>query len=146
MVVNEEQKIITHDVSKAIDAADLSSTVNLVEPQIEKTVVAADMKNKELLSNTQDLEDHVSASVSVSEDSRTSHMERPLLKSKLNTDQEVLHPKIRRKPAVPFFRSTSVGKKSLQSQIHQQKRSFYAFQERKYGHSKNQNLKHNGVH
>ncbi|KAI3725968.1 hypothetical protein L1987_65765 [Smallanthus sonchifolius] len=111
MAVNEEQKIITHDVSMAIDAADLSSTVNLVEPQIEKTVVTADMKNKELLNNTQDLEDHISASVSVSEDSRTSHMERPLLKSKLNTDQEVLQPKIRRKPAVPSFRSTSVGKK-----------------------------------
>ncbi|XP_076959586.1 uncharacterized protein LOC143635714 [Bidens hawaiensis] len=101
----EEQQIITQH------AADYSSTVNLVEPLIEKTVVAADVKNKELLNNTQNLEDDVSPSVSVSEDSRTSQMGRPLLKSKLNTDQEVLQPKIRRKPAVPSFRSTSVGKK-----------------------------------
>ncbi|XP_076942618.1 uncharacterized protein LOC143612544 [Bidens hawaiensis] len=104
-VFSEEQQIITQD------AADYSSTVNLVEPLIEKTVVAADAKNKELLNNTRNLEDDVSPSVSVSEDSRTSQMGRPLLKSKLNTDQEVLQPKIRRKPAVPSFRSTSVGKK-----------------------------------
>ncbi|KAK9067342.1 hypothetical protein SSX86_014668 [Deinandra increscens subsp. villosa] len=109
MAVNYEQQIITQDASKAIDAADHSSTVNLVEPQTENTAVAADLKNKELLNNIQDAEDNVSASVS--EDSRTSQMERPLLKSKLNTDQEVLQPKMRRKPAVPSFRSTSVGKK-----------------------------------
>ncbi|XP_076949581.1 uncharacterized protein LOC143622273 [Bidens hawaiensis] len=102
---NEEQQIITQDADVC------SSTVNLVEPLIEKTVVVADVKNKELLNNTQNLEDDVSPSVSVSEDSRTSQMGRPLLKSKLNTDQEVLQPKIRRKPAVPSFRSTSVGKK-----------------------------------
>ncbi|KAJ0753366.1 putative protein WVD2-like 7 [Helianthus annuus] len=107
MAVNEEQQILTQD------AVNHSSTVNLVEPQTEKTVVAADIKNKELLSNVQDVEDSasVSVSVSVSEDSRTSQMGRPLLKSKLNTDQEVLQPKIKRKPAVPSFRSTSVGKK-----------------------------------
>ncbi|KAK1432717.1 hypothetical protein QVD17_09615 [Tagetes erecta] len=103
LAVNEEQQIISQDA-----AADHSSIVNVVEElQTEKILVAADVKNKELSNNTQDLEDHVS----VSEDSRTSQMDRPLLKSKLNTDQEVLQPKIRRKPAVPSFRSPSVGKK-----------------------------------
>ncbi|XP_076949922.1 uncharacterized protein LOC143622742 [Bidens hawaiensis] len=88
-VFNEEQQIITQD------AADYSSTVNFVEPLIEKTVGVDDVKNKELLNNTQNLEDDVSPSVS--EDSRTSQMGRPLLKSKLNIDHEVLQPKIRRK-------------------------------------------------
>ncbi|GJW45488.1 WVD2-like protein 7, partial [Tanacetum coccineum] len=48
---------------------------------------------------------------SVSEDSGTSQMDPPLSKSKLSTDQEVLQPKISRKPATPSFRSSSYGRK-----------------------------------
>ncbi|KAL8251350.1 hypothetical protein R6Q59_035043 [Mikania micrantha] len=117
--VNEEQQIITQDACKEIDDG---SPVKLVESQIEK--------NEELSNNTQNLEDHDSVSVSVSEDSKTSQMERSLLKSKLNADQEVLQPKIRRKPAVPSFRSTSVGKK--QSRI--------PYSPAKYVHSKKENM------
>ncbi|KAI3670103.1 hypothetical protein L6452_41733 [Arctium lappa] len=107
MADNEEQQIITQNASKPIDANEHSSVVDLVKSETEKIVAAADLKNEELLKNTENLEEHVS----VSEDSRTSQMDRPLLKSKLNTDQEVLQPRIRRKPATPSFRSSSIGRK-----------------------------------
>lgn len=70
--VDEEQ----HIASKAIDAAGHSSCVNIVEPETEKIVIAADLKNKELFDNKENFEDQVS----VSEDSRSSQMDRPLLK------------------------------------------------------------------
>lgn len=108
MAVNEEHhQIITQNASKPIDANEHSSVVDLVKSETEKIVAAADLKIEELLKNTENLEEHVS----VSEDSRTSQMDKPLLKSKLNTDQEVLQPKIRRKPATPSFRSSSIGRK-----------------------------------
>ncbi|KAF5765943.1 hypothetical protein HanRHA438_Chr15g0721671 [Helianthus annuus] len=93
MAVNEERQIVSRDASNANDATRHMSTVNLVAPQTDKTLVVAEDQ------------------LSVSEDSGTSHMDRPLLKSKLNTDQEVLQPKIRRKPATPSFRSPLIGKK-----------------------------------
>nr|KAJ0210951.1 hypothetical protein LSAT_V11C400227770 [Lactuca sativa] len=81
--------------------------LNLVESGTEKVVVDVGLKKKDLVNRIENLEDHVS----VSEDSRTSQMDRPLLKSKSNTDQEVLQPRMRRKPATPSFRSTLVNKK-----------------------------------
>ncbi|KVH92822.1 hypothetical protein Ccrd_005122 [Cynara cardunculus var. scolymus] len=89
MGVNEEQQIITQNASKPIDANEQGSVVNLVKLETDKIVAAADLRNEELLKNTENLEDH----------------------SKLNTDQEVLQPRIRRKPATPSFRSSSNGRK-----------------------------------
>ncbi|XP_071711894.1 uncharacterized protein [Rutidosis leptorrhynchoides] len=105
MFINEKQKIILRDSSKAVDVAGHSSGVNLIEPQTVKIVESANLKNKEITNNLE--EDQPS----VSEDSRSSQMDRPLLKSKSNTDQEVMQPKIRRKPATPYFRSPSINKK-----------------------------------
>ncbi|PWA59130.1 TPX2 domain-containing protein [Artemisia annua] len=107
MFVNERKQITTQAASKAMDAAGHSSAISQVERPSENIVVAADQKNKAILNNTENLEDHPS----VSEDSGTSQMDRPLLKSKLSTDQEVLQPKISRKPATPSFRSSSNGRK-----------------------------------
>nr|GEU94207.1 hypothetical protein [Tanacetum cinerariifolium] len=107
MFVNERKHGTTQDARKAIDAAAQSSAISLAEPVTEEIVVAADWKNKATLNNTVNLEDQPS----VSEDSGTSQMDRPLLKSKLSTDQEVLQPKISRKPATPSFRSSSYGRK-----------------------------------
>ncbi|GKA88034.1 WVD2-like protein 7 [Tanacetum coccineum] len=109
-VLNLKMFVTTQDASKAIDAAAQSSAISLAEPVTEKIVVAADQKNKATLNNTENLENQPS----VSEDSGTSQMDRPLLKgktSKLSTDQEVLQPKISRKPATPSFRSSSYGRK-----------------------------------
>ncbi|GJZ21745.1 hypothetical protein Tco_0558784 [Tanacetum coccineum] len=90
-----------------IDAAAQSSAISLAQPLTEKIVVATNRKNKATLNNTEKFEDHSS----VSEDSGTSQMDPPLLKSKLSTDQEVLQPKISRKPATSSFRSSSYGRK-----------------------------------
>nr|GEU56806.1 hypothetical protein [Tanacetum cinerariifolium] len=100
MFVNERKQIRTQ-------TAGHSSAISQVERPSENIVAAADRKNKAILNNTEILEDHPS----VSEDSGTSQMDRLLLKSKLSTDQEVLQPKISRKPATPSFRSSSYGRK-----------------------------------
>ncbi|KAI3749892.1 hypothetical protein L2E82_20512 [Cichorium intybus] len=57
---------------------------NVVQLRTEKIVAAVSIKKKDSLNKIENLKDHVS----VSEDSRTSQMDTPLLKSKLNTDQE----------------------------------------------------------
>ncbi|GJV49095.1 WVD2-like protein 7 [Tanacetum coccineum] len=107
MFVNERKQGTTQDACRAIDAAAQSSAISLSEPLTEKIVVATDRKNAATLNNTDIFEDHPS----VSKESGTSQMDRPLLKSKLSTDQEVLQPKISRKPATPSFRSSSYGTK-----------------------------------
>ncbi|GJY05394.1 hypothetical protein Tco_0371334 [Tanacetum coccineum] len=106
MFVNERKQGTTQDASKVIDAAAQSPAISLAELQTEKIVVATDRKNKETLNNTEKF-DHPSVSV----DSGTSQMDPPLSKSKLSTDQEVLQPKISRKPATPSLRSSSYGRK-----------------------------------
>lgn len=112
---NEEQQIVTQKIA------------NVVELETEKIVAAASIKKKDSLNK---IEDHVS----VSEDSRTSQMDRPLLKSKLNTDQEVLQPRNRRKPATPSFKSTSVNKK--QARIPPSPSKYVAFM-----HPRKENIK-----
>nr|XP_043617468.1 protein WVD2-like 4 isoform X2 [Erigeron canadensis] len=102
LAANEGEKVTTHDASKQVDVVGHSSGVNLVETKTEKIAEASDPKHKELVNTAENLVD----TVSVSEDSGTSQMDRPLLKSK-NNDQEVLQPKIRRKAATPSFRSPS---------------------------------------
>lgn len=54
--------------------------LNLVESGTEKVVVDVGLKKKDLVNRIENLEDHVS----VSEDSRTSQMDRPLLKVIIN--------------------------------------------------------------
>ncbi|KAI3501014.1 hypothetical protein L1887_36844 [Cichorium endivia] len=117
-IVNEEQQMVTQKIA------------NVVELGTEKIVAAASIKKKDSLNKIENLEDHVS----VSEDSRTSQMDRPLLKSKLNTDQEVLQPRNRRKPATPSFKSTSVNKK--QARIPPSPSKYVAFM-----HPRKENIK-----
>ncbi|GKD98451.1 hypothetical protein Tco_1382348 [Tanacetum coccineum] len=107
MFVNERKQGTTQDASKAVDAATQSSAISLDEPLTKKIMVVVDRKNKAILNNTENIEDHPS----ILEDSGTSQMDRQLLKSKLSTDQEVLQPKIIRKLATPSFRSSSYGRK-----------------------------------
>ncbi|KAI3768889.1 hypothetical protein L2E82_19726 [Cichorium intybus] len=115
-IVNEEQQIVTQKIA------------DVVELGTEKIVAAASIKKKDSLNK---IEDHVS----VSEDSRTSQMDRPLLKSKLNTDQEVLQPRNRRKPATPSFKSTSVNKK--QARIPPSPSKYVAFMQSRKENIKN---------
>ncbi|KAL4581559.1 hypothetical protein LXL04_006082 [Taraxacum kok-saghyz] len=96
------------NTEKIVNEEQTQLASNLVELGSEKISFAVNSKKKDLSNKIKNLEDHVS----VSEDSTTSQMDRPLLKSKLNTDQEVLQPKIRRKPATTTthsFRSTIVN-------------------------------------
>ncbi|GKF38385.1 hypothetical protein Tco_0118446, partial [Tanacetum coccineum] len=85
LLVNERKQGITQDASKVIDAAAQSSAISLAEPLTEKIVVATDRKNKATLNNTEKFEDHPS----VSEDSGTSQMDPPLLKSKFGQTRRV---------------------------------------------------------
>ncbi|GJV10978.1 hypothetical protein Tco_1352519 [Tanacetum coccineum] len=98
---DSSQRIVSRAACRAIDAAAQSSAISLSKPLTEKIVVATDRKNAATLNNTDIFEDHPS----VSKESGTSKMDRPLLKHK------VLQPKISRKPATPSFRSSSYGTK-----------------------------------
>lgn len=99
---SETTKARSHDSLEAV----LKSNSFLA---IDTNIVAANTKKSESKNNNENLEDHVS--VSVSAGSRTSQMERPLLKSKSKTDEEVTQPMIKRKPAISSLVS-SVGRKT----------------------------------
>ncbi|GKB90773.1 hypothetical protein Tco_0963045 [Tanacetum coccineum] len=79
MFVNERKQGTTQDACRAIDAAAQSSANSLSEPLTEKIVVATDRKNATTLNNKDIFEDHPS----VSKESGTSQMYRPLLKINL---------------------------------------------------------------
>ncbi|GKB91884.1 WVD2-like protein 7 isoform X1 [Tanacetum coccineum] len=66
----------------------------------------AEAASRQLTDANKNIEDHVNVSV----DSGTSQSRRPLLKPKLNTDEEVTKPMIKRKPAVSPLVS-SIGRK-----------------------------------
>ncbi|KAI3782256.1 hypothetical protein L2E82_12296 [Cichorium intybus] len=70
-----------------------------VFPSHTLIVATVSIKKKDSLNKIENLKDHVS----VSEDSRISQMDRPLLKSKLNTDQEGITTKKQEKTSYTFF-------------------------------------------